>query len=328
VKGDKQSLVLVTGASGKIGRHVVSELRERGYAVRAVTSKPVPDSVGSDGIEWRQLDFQKSLDFDPLVQGCLAVVHLAAEITAVERMQRSNVEATRALAEACERAGVRFLGYTSSVAVYGSCRRRLVTEDSPVLTPDRDVRSEYWAEDYLRCYGRTKLQGELAIREVAHSVECAIVRPTVVIDTSDLMVLSEWSKAMKQRGAARHAHHIYVRDVADAILWLMEQSLNSDHASPNVRVFNLSEDGAPVRTYGQLFNSAHKVTGDRRWHVLPLPWAVEWLWVILKCRRLIFRQPFGRMLFSGGRLLDEGYKFRFGMSHVIADFYGQLAGED
>lgn len=326
--GDKHSLVLVTGAAGKIGRYVVSELRERGYGVRAVTSKPVPDGVGSDGIEWRQLDFQKSLDFDPLVQGCVAVLHLAAEITATERMQRSNAEATRSLAEACERASVRFLGYTSSVAVYGSCYQRLVTEDSPVLTPDHDVQSEYWAEDYLRCYGRTKLQGELAIREVANSVERAIVRPTVVVDTADLMGLSDWSKVMKQRGTARHAHHIYVRDVADAIVWLMDQCLNRDDASSNVRVFNLSEDHAPIRTYGQLFASAYRVTGDKRWRVLPLPGAVEWLWVIVKRRRLLLRQPFGRAFFSGDRLLDEGYKFRFGMSYVITEFCRELASQN
>ena len=315
-------LVLVTGASGKIGHYVVSELLERGYSVRAVTSRPASDHAASDGLEWCQLDFQKSLDFDPLVHGCAAVLHLGAEITAAERMPRSNAEATRALAEACERAGVKFLGYTSSVAVYGSSRRRLVTEDSPVLTPDRDVRGEYWASESLRCYGRTKLQGELAIREVARSVERAIVRPTVVVDTSDLIALSNWTKMMKQRGAARHAHLIYVRDVADVMIWLMEEGLHRSQASSDVRVFNLAEDNSTIRTYGQLFNYAYRVTGDRRWHVLSIPWVVEWLWVIINCRRLIFRQPFGRMLFSGEKLQEAGYKFRFGMSQVIGEFAG------
>jgi hypothetical protein len=108
----------------------------------------------------------------------------------------------------------------------------------------------------------------------------------------------------------------------------MEQTLNRDDASSAVRVFNLSEDHAAIRTYGQLFDSAYKATGDKRWRVLPLPGAVEWLWVILKRRRLMLRQPFGRTLFSGDRLLDEGYKLRFGMSHAIADFRGELASRD
>jgi nucleoside-diphosphate-sugar epimerase len=212
--------------------------------------------------------------------------------------------------------------------VYGSSRRRLVTEDSPLLTPDRDIRSEYWAEDYLRCYGRTKLQGEVAVRELAPSVERAIVRPTVVVDTSDLVALSAWNKVAKQRAAARHAHHVYVRDVADVLIWLMEQRLNRSRPSSGVQIFNLSQDHAAVRSYGELFNAVYRNTGDRSWRVLPVPSAIEWLWAILRYRKLIRRQPFGRMIFSGNKLQDAGYKLRYGMSHALADFYQELVGEN
>ncbi len=97
-----QTRVLVTGATGKIGRHVVNELLARGYPVRALTSKRIAKVPASDRLEWCQLDFQESLDFDPLVRGCAAVIHLGAELDVTERMQRSNVEATRALAEASD----------------------------------------------------------------------------------------------------------------------------------------------------------------------------------------------------------------------------------
>jgi nucleoside-diphosphate-sugar epimerase len=282
--------VLVTGAAGKIGRHVVNDLLERGYQVRAVTSKPVAEAVAGDRLKWCQLDFQQSLDFGPLVRDCVAVIHLAAEIGVMERMQRSNVEATRALAEASERAGVKFFCYTSSVAVYGSSQRRRVFEDSPVLTADRDVRSESWDAAELRCYGRTKLGGELVIKATARAVDYVIVRPTVVVGEPDLARLGDWSKAQKQRAAARHAHLVYVRDVADAIVWFLTDSLRRDQPSSGVRTFNLSEDDAPTGTYGQFFRSAYEVTGDRRWRVAPMPWPrvapmpwpVEWLWVILR----------------------------------------------
>lgn len=316
--------VLVTGATGRIGRHVVNELLDRGYRVRAVTSKPVSEVIPRDRLEWCQLDFQQSLDFSLLLRDCVGVIHLAGEIHVMERMQRSNVEATRALAEASEQAGVKFFCYTSSVAVYGSSRKRQVSEDSPVLTADRDVRSEYWDAVTLRCYGRTKLGGELAIKAVANAVDYVIVRPTVVVDVPDLVRLGDWSKAQKQRGAARHAHNVYVRDVADVIAWFLAESLRNNQLSPNVRTFNFSEDDAPIATYGQLFRSAYNVTGDRRWQVAPVPWLVEWLWVILRARRLMLRQPFGRMLFSGEKLRATGYKFRFGMSRAIADFHREL----
>ena len=327
MRSSGQQRVLVTGATGKIGRHVVNELLARGYHVRALTSRSVTGARADDRLEWRQLDFQESLDFDVLVRECAAVLHLGAELSVIERMQRSNVEATRALAEASERAGVKFFCYTSSVSVYGSSRRRLVSEDSPVLTADRDVRSAYWGVKELRCYGRTKLGGELAISRAACNVEYVILRPTVVVDVQDLVRLGDWSKAKKQRAASRHAHHIYIHDVADAVLWFMEQSLSRGQASPGVRTFNLSEDATPTNTYGQIFKSAFETTGDRRWRVTPLPWFVEWLWEILKSRRIILRLPFGRVLFADNKLRDAGYEFPFGMPRAITIFHRELAGD-
>ena len=240
-------------------------------------------------------------------------------------MQRSNVEATRALAEASERAGVKVFCYTSSITVYGSSRRRRVLEDSPVLTTDRDVRSEYWAREGMRCYGRTKLQGEFAISAVAQNVEYIILRPTVVIDIQDLMKLRDWSKARKHLSGSSHAHHIYVYDVADAILWFMERGLRRDNPSAGVSTFNLSEDDTPIHTFGQIFKAAYKASNDRKWRAAAVPWPIQWLLMMAKYRILLLRQPLGRMLFSGDKLREAGYTIPFGMSHAIAVFCEELA---
>ena len=317
--------VLVTGATGKIGKVVVNELLARGYQVRALTSRPITGATGHDRIEWRQLDFQQSLDFDPIVQDCAAVIHLAAEMPVIERMKRSNVVATRALAEASERARIKFFCYTSSVSVYGSSRRSRVAESSPVLTTSRDVRSEYWGDRKLRSYGRTKLEGEQAISAVAQNVEYVIVRPTVVVGVQDLMELENWGMAKKGWSASRHAHHIYVHDVADAILWFLERCLQRDQPVPGVRTFNLSEDDTPISTFGQIFKAAYEVSGDRRWRVVAIPWPIEWLVAILKSRRLLLRHPFGRMIFAGDALRAEGYHVTFGMSEAVHEFCAELA---
>jgi nucleoside-diphosphate-sugar epimerase len=325
VRSNAQTRVLVTGATGKIGRHVVKELLARGYYVRALTSKPVAAAApASDRLEWCRLDFQESLDFDSMVRECAAVIHLGAETNVIERMQRSNVDATRALAEASERAAVKVFCYTSSVSVYGSSRRRRVAEDTPVLTADRDVRSEYWAGEVLRCYGRTKLQGELAISAVAQKVEYVILRPTLVIDIQDLMELRDWSKAKKDLSASRHAHYIYVHDVADAILWSVERGLRRDQPLAGVSTFNLSEDDAPINTYGQIFKIAYETSNDEKWRAAAVPWPVQWLLAMARFRTLLFRQPFGRMLFSEDKLRATGYAIRFGMSRAIAVFCDEL----
>jgi nucleoside-diphosphate-sugar epimerase len=329
VEGNARTRVLVTGATGKIGHHVVTELLARGYQVRAVTSKRIATMPAGDRLEWCQLDFQESLDFDPLVRDCAAVIHLGAELSVIPRMQRSNVEATRALAEASERAGVRFFCYTSSVAVYGSSRRRRVREDSPVLTTDRDRRSEYWANDMLRCYGRTKLQGELAISAVAHDVEYVILRPSVVVDIEDLVKLASRSKMAKRAISAKYTHYVYIYDVADAILTFLERSLARDLRSRSVSTFNLADDDTAINTYGQIFKAAYETTGDRGWRVAPaMPGPFHWLLMVAKFRMLALRYPYGLMLFSGEKLRAAGYTFRFGMSHAFDVFLKELAAAD
>jgi nucleoside-diphosphate-sugar epimerase len=325
MRTDPHARVLVTGATGKIGHHVVNELLARGYHVRALTSKAVAAATASKRLEWCRLDFQESLDFDSLVRECAAVIHLAAETSLKDRMQRSNVEATRALAQASERADVKVFCYTSSVSVYGSSRRRRVREDSPVLSTDRDVRSEYWAGGGLRCYGRTKLQGEFAINAVAQNVEYVIFRPAVVIDIQDLMRLGDWSKARKLLNGSSHAHHIYVYDVADAILWFMERALRRAQPLVGVSTCNLSEDDTPIHTFSQIFRAAYEITNDRKWRSATMPWPIQWLLMMAKYRTILLRQPLGRMLFSEDKLRESGYTFRFGMSHVISVFREELA---
>jgi nucleoside-diphosphate-sugar epimerase len=176
----------------------------------------------------------------------------------------------------------------------------------------------------LRCYGRTKLQGEFAIRAVAQNVEYVILRPTVVIDIQDLMELRDWSKARKHLSGSSHAHHIYVYDVVDAILWFMERSLKRDQPLTGVSTFNLSEDDTPIHAFSQIFKAAYEISNDRKWRTATIPWPIQWLLMMAKYRTLLLRQPLGRMLFSGDKLREAGYTIRFGMSHAITVFCDEL----
>jgi nucleoside-diphosphate-sugar epimerase len=111
---------------------------------------------------------------------------------------------------------------------YGSGRQRLITENSPVLTQDRDLQSDYWESAWLCSYGRTKLQGESVIARAAQTVEYVILRPTRVMDIQDLVMLDNWGWLKKNIVSHRHTHHIYVRDVAHAIIWFIERALCRD----------------------------------------------------------------------------------------------------
>jgi nucleoside-diphosphate-sugar epimerase len=315
--GNSGTRVLVTGASGKIGKHVVSELVARGYTVRALTTRPV-EAVAhlQDKAEWIRLDWHQSLAFDSLVEGCSAILHLGAELFQIDKMQRSNVEATQALARAAEAAGVRFFCYVSSAAVYGSTLSATVSEDSPVLTDDRDVKGEYLAVDALRCYGRTKLAGEHRIRDEAKSVDYVILRPTMVVEDADLAELGSWSYLKRAIAGYRHSQQIYVLDVVHAILWFMERSLTADSRPPAISIFNLADNSITENTYANFFRKAYIRSSDRRFKVIELPWVFDGLRDALKFRTLPFRHTLGRMRFSTERLHATGYRHRYGISGV------------
>jgi choline dehydrogenase-like flavoprotein/nucleoside-diphosphate-sugar epimerase len=319
--------VLVTGATGRIGRIVVDDLVERGYRVRATTSKQPP--AGSATVEWRTFDFVEAVadDYDGLVEGCAAVVHLGAELGKADRMPRVNADATGWLAEAAERHGVDAFCYTSTVAVYGSARRRTSDEDAPVLTHDHDVRSEYLAMDYVRAYGRTKLAGEYAVQRAARSVRYVILRPAVVVDVAGVVAIREWSRVKRVLAAHRHAHHVYVRDVSDAIIWAIERGIRGEGRPGSVETFNVAEDDFAEPTHAHFMRKAYAASGDPRFRVPRVPGFVDLAHDILRFRMVTLRRPLWRMRFPTGRLRSAGFRPRFGMAHVHALAIEQITGE-
>lgn len=318
--------VLVTGATGRIGRVLVDDLLARGYRVRATTSKD-PQPAANGALDWRRFDFLQEDDFDSLVAGCDAVLHLAAELGQADRMQRINAEATDKLSAAVERAGPRAFCYVSTISVYGSGRQRVMSEEAPVLTVDRDVPSEYWALDYVRAYGRTKLAGENAVRRNAARVPCTILRPAVVVDVAGLIGIRDWDRTKRLLAAHRHAHHIFVHDVSDAIIWSMERMLSGAVAPGQVETFNLAEDEFAEPTHADFMRKAYAVSGDPRYRVVPMPWIGDWLHDFLRFRTLPLRNPLWRMRFPNDRLRAAGYRPRLGMGAAQAQALEALRDE-
>lgn len=71
--------VLVTGASGFIGRHVLAPLQERGFEVHAVTSHAVPPADTTQGVRWHRVDLLDAGAHDELLAAATPshLLHLA-----------------------------------------------------------------------------------------------------------------------------------------------------------------------------------------------------------------------------------------------------------
>ena len=161
--------ILVTGASGFVGRPLVTALLDAGYAVRAVTRRQVsfPDSVEAVIIP----DLKNSIDWAPILQGVNIVIHLAGLAhskipeNAYAEFDQVNRIATQRLADAAKAAGIEHFVYISSVrAQIGAAATQAVHEqDEPRPTNQ---------------YGRSKLAAEQAIR--AAGLPFTIFRPVVI----------------------------------------------------------------------------------------------------------------------------------------------------
>jgi nucleoside-diphosphate-sugar epimerase len=162
-----REVVLVTGAAGFLGSHVVELLSAAGrYEVVAADIAGPERSrqlAGLPGVEFRQVDLRDRRAAAAAVAGCQVVVHLAAVLrkTAAARPREAlevNVGVTYDLVSAAAAAGVRRFVYGSSQAVYGSFQ---------------DAGAPYFAEDQaavrpgLSMYGASKLAAEALIEAVA-----------------------------------------------------------------------------------------------------------------------------------------------------------------
>jgi nucleoside-diphosphate-sugar epimerase len=151
-------VVLVTGATGFVGRYLSAELAARGWQVRGlVRGGSLPAGV-------QAAPAADLLDHEALrraVRGADAVVHLAARVHVMREsaadplaeFRRTNVEGTRVLAAEAAAAGVRSFVLASSVKAMGEATEACWTEATPPCPADP--------------YGVSKLEAEVALREVA-----------------------------------------------------------------------------------------------------------------------------------------------------------------
>ncbi len=74
--GMKMKTILVTGATGFVGKHVVEALRAAGHRVRCATRSPARWRASSPHLEWVELDLMRPATLEPALAGCDAAVFL------------------------------------------------------------------------------------------------------------------------------------------------------------------------------------------------------------------------------------------------------------
>lgn len=235
----KTITVLVTGATGLIGTHLLLNLAKLGYSVRALqreesSLKPVKDVFDYykvadlfDKINWVNGDITDVLSLEEAMQGVDKVYHAAALVSFdpndQEKLYKINIEGTANVVNACLETEVSKLCYVSSTAAVGKTKNgEIVTENNP------------WNEEEVTSnYAISKHFAENEVwRGIAEGLSAVMVNPCVVIGPGDINRSSGTLFGTVKRGLKFYTKganaFVDVRDVAEAMVHLMESSIESE----------------------------------------------------------------------------------------------------
>ena len=130
--------LLLTGATGRVGSHLLPRLVAQGHDVRAVArSEAAAETVKAAGAEPLLADLLDPDGYRAALGGRDAVVHLAAVLRSTDEheIRQANLEATRRLAGAALDAGVARFVFTSTNLVYPGGLGRPASEDDEPAPP-------------------------------------------------------------------------------------------------------------------------------------------------------------------------------------------------
>lgn len=168
--------LLVTGASGLVGRALCSALVGQGVAVRAATRSAQPNVAGLDGISLGDMTAQTN--WQAALSGISIVVHLAARVHVMHddsadplaEFRRVNVLGTLNLAQQAAAAGVRRFVFVSTAKVNGE----QTLPGQPFTEADTPNPQD--------AYGLSKYEAEQGLRQIASQtgMQLVIIRPPLV----------------------------------------------------------------------------------------------------------------------------------------------------
>ena len=173
----KKGLVLITGASGFTGHHMVAEAVKAGLDVRAtdVSSRYYGAMFEALGVEFIRSDLTRREGLDKVLEGVDSVIHVAGihDYSTPDKIIFSvNVDAVENLCDAAIKAGVNRFMHISSVGVYGysSNPGKPVKEDDPKITPP------------LNNYNVSKWEGEKVVQKYIKSkgLRATVFRPAAI----------------------------------------------------------------------------------------------------------------------------------------------------
>jgi nucleoside-diphosphate-sugar epimerase len=238
--------VLVTGATGFVGRYVAPAITERGHTVRALTrssSTPhwpqaAPGSAGgSPTVEFTQGDLLQPTTLQAALRGVDTVVHLAISVTSNrEILLDETIRGTTNLCETMVAENVTRIVHCSSRAVYDWVQ----AEKTPNETAPVDA-----APQFRDDYAKAKIAQEELIQKYAakHNWTVTILRPGFIWGAGREQ-MAGWGHSVGPLhlvvGGRRELPMTYIENCAECI------ALAVDEPKAAGQAFNIIDDDLPT----------------------------------------------------------------------------------
>lgn len=279
-------MILVTGASGFLGKHLIDALREKGVPTRALYhSNPPQEEPPHSTIEWKACDL---LDISALLEsmeGVDIVIHTAAIVSFDPRKKQEmielNVNMSAQVVNVALDENIQRLIHVSSIAALG----RALQPGQKIYDDAIEIDEEsYWVESKNNSsYAKSKYLSELEVwRGMAEGLNAVIINPSLILGEGD------WTKGSAQLMDVVAKEFpwftngingwVDVKDVVKAILLLIDSPIKETRYIINNGNYS----------YKDIFSQMAQLLNKKPPHRKASPWMTEIVWRIelLKSRLL------------------------------------------
>jgi dihydroflavonol-4-reductase len=279
-------MILVTGATGFVGSHLLAELMNRGMKVRATRRASsdtgqvyeilkwygIKPEVYSGLTEWIEADMLDPVDVEQIMDGIETVYHTAALVSFdradSRRLVINNIGIARNIVDACLKKDIQKLIYVSSTVSLGTAPGgEEITEDYAWVNDKRQT-----------AYSRSKYLSEMEVwRGIAEGLNAVIVNPSIILGPGDWTRSSLKIFRAVQDGLKYYTEGVTgfvdVRDVVRSMIDLAQSGISGER-------FILSSENLSYKEVFQMIAEALKRPPPVKLatpFLLGVVWRLDWL---------------------------------------------------
>ncbi len=268
-------MILITGATGLVGSHLLKELSKNNASVIALYNKTKPGANIEKLATWKQVDILDIVALEDVMQDIKQVYHCAAMVSfnAKDKNQihHLNIEGTKNVVNACLNNGIEKLVHVSSVATLDRFNKgELITEK--MNGNNSNENSEY---------AKSKLASEMEVwRAIGEGLNAVIVNPSIILgaanwDNSSTAIFKNCYNEFPWYTNGSNGF-VDVQDVVKAMIALMSSDITNERFILNG--WNLS--------YKELFDAIAKQFNKKQPTKLATPFLASIAWRVEKVKSL------------------------------------------